>query len=268
MRLKGKHALVLGAATKDNMGQVVARFFAREGATVTVVGRHKDALDALAAEIGGKAVVADITKKASLDAMVAEASAANGPIHAAMNCTGNGLLAPLLETTEEQLDMISELQFKGVYFFLQSLTAHMAEHGEGGSIIQTSSATTECVIDNHAAYIATKDAGDSLVRCFANEFGSKGVKVNSVVPGLTATPMAAAAVATPGLEAAFVKEYPLGRIGTAEDIAHAAVYLASDESFLTGQKVQTNGGLTLRRNPSADEMAASIGAAMAAAEGA
>lgn len=267
MRLKGKHALVLGAATKDNMGQLVARYFAREGAKVTVVGRHQDALDALAAEIDGTAVLGDITDKASLEKMVAAAAAANGPIHAAMNCTGNGLLAPLLETTEEQLDMISDLQFKGVYYFLQVLCAHMMGHGEGGSIIQTSSATTECVIDNHAAYIATKSAGDSLVRCFANEFGQHGIKINSVVPGLTATPMAAAAVATPGLEDAFRKEYPLGRIGTAEDIANAAVFLASDESFLTGQKVQTNGGLTLRRNPTAAEMQASIGAAMAAAEG-
>ncbi|MEM6684074.1 MAG: SDR family oxidoreductase [Pseudomonadota bacterium] len=267
MRLKGKHALVLGAATKDNMGQVVARFFANEGAKVTVVGRHQDVLDAFAADIGGAAVVADITDKSSMDAMVSSAAAANGPIHVGMNCTGNGLLAPLLETTEEQLNMISDLQFKGVYYFLQALCAHMMEHGEGGSIIQTSSATTECVIDSHAAYIATKDAGDSLVRCFANEFGQHGIKINSVVPGLTATPMAAAAVATPGVEAAFEKEYPLGRIGTADDIAHAAVYLASDESFLTGQKVQTNGGLTLRRNPTSAEMQASIAAAMAEAAG-
>jgi len=263
MRLSNKHALVLGAATKDNMGQVVARFFAAEGAKVTVAGRNKDVLEALASEIGGAAVVADITDKASLEKMVVDAAAANGPIHAAMNCTGNGLLAPLLETTTEQLDMISDLQFKGVYYFMQVLCAHMMAHGEGGSIIQTSSATTECVIDNHAAYIATKAAGDSLVKCFANEFGQHGIKVNSVVPGLTATPMAADAVAMPGVEAAFAKEYPLGRIGTAEDIAHAAVYLASDESFLTGQKVQTNGGLTLRRNPTGAEMQASVAQAMA-----
>ncbi|MEM7569750.1 MAG: SDR family oxidoreductase [Pseudomonadota bacterium] len=251
MRLAGKNAVVIGAATEGNMGQVVARAFAKEGAKVTVIGRHQDALDSLAADIGGTAFVADITKKADMDAAAASAGA---PVHIAVNCTGNGLLAPLLETTEEQLDMISDLQFKGVYFFMQAFAAHMKEHGEGGSIIQTSSATTECVIDNHAAYIATKAAGDSLVKCFANEFGQFGIKVNSTVPGLTATPMAAAAVATPGLEAAFEKEYPLGRIGTADDIANACVFLASDESFITGQKIQTNGGLTLRRNPTAVEI--------------
>ncbi len=257
MRLKGKNAVVLGAATKDNMGQVVARAFAKEGANVTVAGRKQDVLDDLAAELGGKAFVADITKKTDLEALAQAA----GPAHIAVNCTGNGLLAPLLDTTEEQLDMISNLQFKGVYYFLQVFAGHMKEHGEGGSIIQTSSATTECVIDNHAAYIATKAAGDSLVKCFANEFGQFGIKVNSTVPGLTSTPMAAAAVATPGLEEAFRKEYPLGRIGTADDIANACVFLGSDESFITGQKIQTNGGLTLRRNPSAAEIGASIAAA-------
>lgn len=265
MRLAGKNAAVIGAATKDNMGQIVARAFAKEGAKVTVVGRHQDVLEALAADIGGTAVVGDITKKADMEAV---AASAGGPFHIAVNCTGNGLLAPLLETTEEQLDMISALQFKGVYFFMQAFAAHMKDHGQGGSIIQTSSATTECVIDNHAAYIATKAAGDSLVQCFANEFGEFGIKVNSTVPGLTATPMAAGAVATPGLEAAFQKEYPLGRIGTADDIANACVFLASDESFITGQKIQTNGGLTLRRNPTAAEIGTYVAEAMAKAEGA
>lgn len=264
MRLEGKTAVVVGAATKDNMGQIVARAFAKEGARVAVVGRHKDVLEAFAAEIGGTAIIGDITKKADMDAA---AAGAGGPVHIAVNCTGNGLLAPLLETTEEQLDMISDLQFKGVYFFLQAFAAHMKDHGEGGSIIQTSSATTECVIDNHAAYIATKAAGDSLVKCFANEFGQFGIKVNSTVPGLTATPMAAGAVATPGLEAAFRKEYPLGRIGTADDIANACVFLASDESFITGQKIQTNGGLTLRRNPTAGEIGTYVAEAMAEAQG-
>ena len=75
----------------------------------------------------------------------------------------------------------------------------------------------------------------------------------------------AAAVATPGLEAAFAKEYPLGRIGTADDIAHTVLWLCDDRTFVTGQNIQANGGLTLRRNPRPEEIAASVGAAMAAA---
>jgi len=88
--------------------------------------------------------------------------------------------------------------------------------------------------------------------------------VNAIAPGLTATPMTAAEVQMPGLEAAFLKEYPLGRLGTVDDVAHAAVWLASDECFVTGEVLQVNGGVTLRRNPSSREINASMAAAKAA----
>jgi NAD(P)-dependent dehydrogenase (short-subunit alcohol dehydrogenase family) len=124
-----------------------------------------------------------------------------------------------------------------------------------------SSASVYALLYNHAAYIGTKAGADALVRCFANEFGARGVKVNSIAPGLTVTPMTERDTGLPGLEDAFRKEYPLGRIGTTEDIANAALWLATDESFLTGQVLQVNGGLTLRRNPSPREISASMKAA-------
>ena len=77
-----------------------------------------------------------------------------------------------------------------------------------------SSASVRALLNNHAAYIGTKAGGEALVRCFANEFGSRGVRVNAIAPGLTSTPMTEDAVRMPGLEEAFLKEYPLGRIGT------------------------------------------------------
>jgi short-subunit dehydrogenase len=117
---------------------------------------------------------------------------------------------------------------------------------------------------NHAAYIGTKAGTDALVRCFANEFGPKGVKINSIAPGLTTTPMTERESKLPGLEEAFLKEYPLGRIGTTEDVANAALWLVTDESFMTGQVLQVNGGLTLRRNPSPKEINASMRAAAGA----
>ena len=83
------------------------------------------------------------------------------------------------------------------------------------------------------------------------------------VPGLTATPMTERETKLPGLEEAFLKEYPLGRIGTTDDVANAALWLVTDESFLTGQVLQVNGGLTLRRNPSPKEINASMRAASA-----
>jgi NAD(P)-dependent dehydrogenase (short-subunit alcohol dehydrogenase family) len=84
------------------------------------------------------------------------------------------------------------------------------------------------------------------------------VRVNSIAPGLTSTPMTERDVKIPGLEEAFLKEYPLGRIGTTQDVADAALWLAGDECFMTGQVLQVNGGLTLRRNPTQKEISASL----------
>ena len=262
-RLDGKVAVVVGAAGDANMGQVIARRFAAEGARVVVAGRHEAPLAALAAELGGCAALCDITRKGDLDALVATARATYGHVDIAVNCTGWGLLAKLLETTEQQLDQVTALQFKGTFFFLQAFVGAMAAD-RGGSVILMSSASVYAVLHHHAAYIGTKAGADALMRCFANEFGAKGVRVNSIAPGLTATPMTAREVAMPGLEAAFVKEYPLGRVGTTTDIADAALWLAGDECFMTGQVLQVNGGLTLRRNPTPREIHAAIQAASAA----
>jgi len=136
----------------------------------------------------------------------------------------------------------------------------MAAQG-GGAILQISSATTDRIINDHAAYIATKAAGDALIRCIAYQYGRHGIRANVLVPGLTESPMTQAALAAlPGLKAAFAREYPLGRIGTAEDVAAAAVFAASDECFMTGERLHVSGGLRLRRNPTAEEIAAAAGA--------
>jgi NAD(P)-dependent dehydrogenase (short-subunit alcohol dehydrogenase family) len=261
-RLEGKVAVILGAAGEGNMAQVMARRFAAEGARVVVAGRREGPLKTLAAEIGGEHVLCDITRKAEVEALADRAVERHGRIHVAVNTTGWGLLAKLLDTTEELLDRISALQFKGQFFFLQAFVGRMAAAG-GGSVICISSASAYALLNHHAAYIATKAAGDALVRCFANEFGAKGVRVNAIAPGLTESPMTEKELALPGLRETFLKEYPLGRIGTAEDVAGAALWLAGDECFMTGQVLQINGGLTLRRNPTQAE----INAAMKAARG-
>lgn len=261
-RLSGKTAVVLGAAGAGNMGQVIAGRIAREGANIVVAGRNGDVLNTFASEIGGSSAICDITKKAQIDAALETAVSTYGSCDIAINATGWGLMSPILETSEEEIDKITALQFKGVYFFLQTFGKHMSENG-GGSIMQITSATTTCFIDNHAAYIGTKSGADRLVMCFANELGGQGVKVNSIAPGLTNTPMTAAAFSTPGVEDAFLQKYPLGRIGTSEDIADAAVWLSEDSSFITGQILQINGGLTLRGNPSSADVGASVAAAMA-----
>ena len=263
-RLDNKTALIVGAAGAGNMGQAIARRFAAEGAKVAVAGRDRAILSALAEEIGGVAVECDFSQRDSIFAMVDRAQAAMGGLDIAVNATGWGLLKPFLETTEEELDRIYALQLRGPFQFLQALIPVMAD--KGGSIIQISSATATIMFHDHDAYMATKAGVDHLVRSVANQFGEKGIRINSISPGVTETPMTADAAAVPGLMDAFLKGYPLGRYGTMEDIAAGCLWLASDECFMTGENLQVNGGLTLRGNPSKADIEASVAAATAAVE--
>jgi NAD(P)-dependent dehydrogenase (short-subunit alcohol dehydrogenase family) len=263
-RLAGKVAVILGAAGRDNMGQVIARRFAAEGAKVMVAGRHATELQRLAEEIGGASALCDITKRDEVFALADATVARFGPAHVGVNATGWGFVKPFLDTTEDELRRMSDLQFIGPFQFFQAMIGAMTE---GGSLIQISSATATIQLNDHAAYMGTKAGIDHVVRCIANEFGARGIRANSISPGLTDTPMTASAKATPGLFDAFASAYPLGRVGTSEDIAAAAVWLADDACFMTGQNLQVNGGLTLRRNPNRDEIQASVMKAMAAAQG-
>ncbi|WP_448581781.1 SDR family oxidoreductase [Thermaurantiacus sp.] len=260
--LDGKVAVVLGAAGPGNMGQVIARRLAAEGAKLVVAGRHLGPLEALASEIGGAFAIADVTRRADLAAMAEAAIARFGRLDIAVNAAGAGVMKPFLETTEEEIDQLCALQFRGAFLFLQEVLKRISD---GGSIILVSSATATIMLENYAAYMGTKAGADHVARCAANEFGHRGIRVNSVSPGFTVTPMTAAAAATPGLIDAFVKEYPLGRVGTSEDVAAAIAFLARDDCFLTGQNLQVNGGLTLRRNPTGAEIGAAVAAAMAKA---
>ncbi len=257
--LTGKVAVVLGAAGLGNMGQAIARRLAGAGANVVVSGRREQPLTELATEISGDWMLCDITKKADVETLASETLARHGRVDIAVNATGWGLLKSLHEISEDELDQIIALQFKGVHYFLSAFVRAMPS---GGSLVQISSATTQCIINDHAAYIATKSASEALIRCVANQYGAQGIRANTVSPGFTDSPMTAASFATPGLADAFVKEYPLGRVGTSEDIAQAVLWLADDASFISGQNLQINGGLTLRRNPRPEEIGAAISAAM------
>ena len=259
-RLEGKGAVVLGAAGRDNMGQVIARRFTAEGAKVLVAGRKEDELARFAGEIGGHWAVCDITRREEVFALAETAKSKLGGVQIGVNATGWGFLKPFLENSEGELKAMSDLQFVGPIFFLQAMIGAM---DQGGSLIQISSATATIMLNDHAAYMGTKAGTDHVVRCVANEFGARGIRANSISPGLTDTPMTAGAKQTPGVFEAFASAYPLGRVGTSDDIAAAAVWLASDECFMTGQNLQVNGGLTLRRNPTGDEITASVMAAMA-----
>ena len=262
-KLDGKVAVVIGAAGRDNMGQVIARAFAGVGARLVVAGRNAEQLDAFAAEIDGAAVVCDITSEADLKRLADTAVDRFGGLDIALNATGWGLLKPFLETTKADIEAIAALQFTGAILFYQAMLRAMRD---GGSLIQISSATASIMLEDHAAYMGTKAATDHVIRCIANEFGARGIRANSIAPGFTATPMTERAARNPAIIEAFAREYPLGRVGTSQDIADAAIWLASDQCFMTGQVLQVNGGLTLRRNPRNAEIAGAVRAARAGAQ--
>lgn len=263
-QLEGKSAVVLGAASEGNMGQAIARLFAREGARVMVAGRKEGPLAALAAEIGGAHALCDITRHGEVHALADTARETFGRVDIAINTTGWGLLASLEEITEEQLDRIVDLQFKGVHHFLQAFVRVMSQQQPtGGSLISLSSATTKALITNHAAYIGTKRGAEALIECVANDYGHLGIKANTVSPAFTQSPMTQESFQVPGLVDAFLPRYPLGRLNTVDDVAYACLWLCTDQAFITGQNIQPNGGLTLRGNPQAGDVAAAVAAAMA-----
>lgn len=261
--LEGKVAIVIGAAGRDNMGQAIARELLGEGARVIAAGRHRDELERFAGETGADWAEADITSEADLAALAQAAVARHGGLDIAINATGSGLLVPFLDMTRADLERITQLQFVGSILFYQAMLRAMRD---GGALIQISSATATIMLEDHAAYMGSKAGSDHVIRCIANEFGGRGIRANSIAPGFTHTPMTERAAATPGLVAAFEREVPLGRANTKEDIARACAWVASDQCFMTGQTLQVNGGLTLRRNPTNAEIRASVRAARAAQE--
>lgn len=260
-RLEGKKAIVLGAAGAGNMGQVIAKRFRDEGAEVLVAGRKEDELKRFAEEIGGHHALCDLNNEDEIAALAETATSKMGGVDIAINATGLGFLKPFLENTREELEMMSSLQLVGPFQFYQAMIKAMKN---GGSIIQISSATATIMVNDHAAYMGTKAATDHIIRCIANEFGDQGIRANSISPGLTRTPMTAGVDQVPGLVESFEARYPLGRIGTSEDIAAAAVFLASDECFMTGENLQVNGGLCLRGNPTLKDRELMMGAVAAA----
>lgn len=261
-KLSGKTAVVLGAATENNMGQVIARLFVSEGAKVMVSGRNKDALSGLAKEIGCEYTLCDITKHSDVSALADKTMGALGRIDIAVNTVGWGVSKSLLDTPDEDLQKMVEVQFTGVHYFLSEMVrSMMAGEPQGGSIVQISSATTKALINNYAAYIGTKSGSDALIRCVANDYGQFGIRANSVSPALTKSPMTAGSFGLPGLVDAFLPRYPLGRLNTMTDVANTALWLASDDAFITGENIQCNGGLTLRGNPQASDVGAAIAAA-------
>ena len=245
MRLKDKVAVVTGGSS--GMGRAIALAFAGEGARVAISGRNQSALEAVRDELGGDAlaVQSDVTSVPDLDRLYAAVTDHFGSgIDVLVANAGVGKLAPIEALDEETFDWMSGINFKGVFFTVRQAVPHL---NEGASVILISSNIQRLGVPGYSVYCATKAAVRSLARSFSAELLPQGVRVNALSPGGTETPFFDNVGLTPEELAAFGKfmteRIPMHRFGQPEEMAHAAVYLASDESsFMAGSELTLDGG--------------------------
>jgi NAD(P)-dependent dehydrogenase (short-subunit alcohol dehydrogenase family) len=250
-RLDGKVVVILGASDERSMGAATARRFAKEGAKLVLAARRLDALEPIAAGVKGIAVACDITKEADLERLARTAVEKFGKLDVAINYAGVNMAAPLSDVTRDALMQSCEVHLVGTALFFKHMGAKLSD---GGAMITTSSLTALTAPPGLAAYAAAKRGVDQMVRIAAIEYGARGIRVNSIAPGFTRSAMTEGYFALPTLEGAFLREIPLGRLVKVDDIANAALWLASDEAFITGQVIDITGGQSLRRVPTNEEM--------------
>lgn len=250
-RLKDKVIIILGASDERSMGAATARRFAREGAKLVLAARRLDQLKPIADSVGGIAVACDITHEEDI-ANLADIAVKNfGRLDVAINYAGVNSACPIADVTRKILQEACDVHFIGSALFFKHMGARMSD---GGAMITTSSLTGLVAPVGLAAYAGTKRGVDQMVRIAAVEYGPRGIRVNSIAPGFTRSGMTDGYFEHPSIPRAFLKEIPLGRLVTIDDIADAALWLASDEAFITGQVIDITGGQSLRRTPSEEEM--------------
>jgi meso-butanediol dehydrogenase/(S,S)-butanediol dehydrogenase/diacetyl reductase len=239
----GKVAVVTGAAS--GIGAAIARRFVAEGGRVVGGDINEAALDAMAAELGDGfvAVRCDVTREADVAALVAAAVASFGALHVGFNVAGASRPGLIVDMAEEDWDFTVDLCLKGVFLGLKHEARQLIEQGTGGAIVNIASLNSRVPMFFGAAYSSAKAGVVMLGQSGALELAEHGIRVTTVSPGLTATPLVAPLTSLPEVNAAFMDRIPLKRAATPEDIAATALFLASDEAeYVTGVNVFVDGG--------------------------
>lgn len=246
MLLRGKTAVVTGGSR--GIGLAVVRRFLEEGASVALCGSREEtarnAVDAILAETPDAPVMGiwpDVTSEAALEGAFRSVAERFGGLDVVVNNAGISQSTPLDKYTPEEFDAIIDLNVKGVLNGCQAAARVM---GEGGSIINTSSMVSKMGQPSGVGYPMSKFAVNGVTVSLARELGPRGIRVNAVAPGVTATDMVAA------LPEEMIKPIaaaiPLRRVATPEDVANAFVFLASDlAAYVTGEVLAVDGGMTV-----------------------
>ncbi len=243
MRLANKVALITGG--NSGIGLATAKRFIEEGAKVAITGRNEKTLKEAAEALGPNALAVqlDVTDVAATEQAVAEIAQKLGKLDIVFANAGIAGRTPLGSTTLAQFEEVVRTNLTAVFFTVQAAYPHLKD---GASIILNGSVHAVLGLPASAAYAATKAGIRAMTRNLATDVAARGIRVNQVTPGATKTPIwGSDAVAVAAAEARYVKAIPLGRLSEAEDIANAALFLASDESRnVTATEIVVDGGST------------------------
>lgn len=247
-KLKGKVAVVAGGA--KNLGGLVSRTLAADGAKVVVhynsnaTKQDADSTVQAIKEGGSDAIVVqgDLTKPANVASLFRQAKDRFGGIDIAVNTVGKVLRKPIVETTEEEYDLMFDINAKAAYFFIQEAGKNLNDHGK---IITIVTSLLAAFTDGYSTYAGAKAPVEHFTRAAAKEFGSRGISVTAVGPGPMDTPFFYGEE-TPE-RVAFHKSQAMGnQLTMIEDIAPIVRFLATDGWWITGQTIFANGGYTTR----------------------
>lgn len=244
MRLKDKIAIVTGGGS--GMGEAIAHTYAREGAKVAVLDVNEQAANKVASAIGAAAlaVACDVTNKADIARAVEMTEKKFGVTDILVNNAGVAHVnKPLMEIDEREFDRVFDVNVKGLFVFTQAVVPGMRQKG-GGVIVNIGSTAGLRPRPGLSAYNATKGAVHNLTKTLAVELAADKIRVCAIAPVATDTPLLPTFLGpAPGQREKFIATVPLGRLATSQDIADAALFLASAEAkFLTGNIMEVDGG--------------------------